>query len=286
VLGQGVSAPLEGDDERESARRLLLAAELPAALAASAIAVHYQPIIRLDRGGGTSAEALARWAHPRHGVISPSEFLPLAEEYGLGITLFHYVLTRALAQSREWKRAGLVCAVAVNVSPSTLVDASVVGLITDALKAADMSADTLSLEITEHAFADDLPELLDSLARLRALGVGLAIDDFGTGSSSLASLERLPIQAIKLDRVFAGQLGDDGANEAFVSLVIQLAHQLNLTVVAQGVETSEALVALRRHGCDAAQGDWVCGPSPAATVTRFLSGQGAPSEGSRGGHLL
>ena len=284
---RGSSAHLyESADEHGAARRLELAGELPAALGAAAIAVHYQPIVGLSEGGGTSVEALVRWAHPRHGVISPSEFVPLAEEYGLGLALFRYVLARALTQAREWKDAGLARAVAVNVSPRTLVETSLAPLVATALTAAGLGADSLVIEITEDAFAGFGPELLESLVGLRDLGVRLAIDDFGTGYSSLAYLTKLPVQIIKLDRTFIDGLGAAGSNDAIVALTVQLAHRLNLTVVAEGVETPEALDALKRLGCDAAQGYWVCRPAPGAEVTRFLAGESASRDGSRAGHLL
>jgi diguanylate cyclase len=276
----------EPADEQGAARRLQLAGELPAALGAGAIAVHYQPIVGLGEGGETSVEALVRWAHPRHGVISPSEFVPLAEEYGLGLALFRYVLARALTQARAWKDAGLACAVAVNISPRTLVETSLAAIVATALTAAGLGAESLILEITEDAFAGFGPELLESLLGLRALGVRLAIDDFGTGYSSLAYLTRLPVQIIKLDRIFSDGLGGTGFNDAIVALTVQLAHQLNLTVVAEGVETPDALDALRRQGCDAAQGYWVCRPAPGADVTRFLAEGSASRDGSRAGHLL
>jgi diguanylate cyclase (GGDEF)-like protein/PAS domain S-box-containing protein len=286
LRGGSSSHVYEPADEHGAARRLEIAGELPAALAAAAIAVHYQPIVRLGEAGGTSVEALVRWAHPRHGVISPSEFVPLAEEYGLGLALFRYVLARALTQAREWKDAGLACAVSVNVSPRTLVETSFAPLVATALTAAGLGAESLVLEITEDAFVGFGPELLESLVGLRDLGVQLAIDDFGTGYSSLAYLTRLPVQIIKLDRIFIDGLGASGSNDAIVALTVQLAHHLNLTVVAEGVETPEALDALRRHGCDAAQGYWVCRPAPGADVTRFLAGESASRDGSRAGHLL
>jgi EAL domain-containing protein (putative c-di-GMP-specific phosphodiesterase class I) len=154
-----------------------------------------------------------------------------------------------------------------------------------ALEASHLPAQQLQLEVTESLAAQDV-DVIAQLHALKALGLTLALDDFGTGYSSLAYLTKLPVQIIKLDRTFIDGLGAAGSNDAIVALTVQLAHRLNLTVVAEGVETPEALDALKRLGCDAAQGYWVCRPAPGAEVTRFLAGESASRDGSRAGHLL
>jgi EAL domain-containing protein (putative c-di-GMP-specific phosphodiesterase class I) len=175
---------------------------------------------------------------------------------------------------------------AVNVSGQQFVLKEFPLLVAGIIKETGIPAAMLELEITESVVMKDEEWAEQALAQLKALGVQLAIDDFGTGYSSLAYLTKLPVQIIKLDRTFIDGLGAAGSNDAIVALTVQLAHRLNLTVVAEGVETPEALDALKRLGCDAAQGYWVCRPAPGAEVTRFLAGESASRDGSRAGHLL
>ncbi|MCU1346791.1 MAG: Diguanylate cyclase protein [Acidimicrobiia bacterium] len=256
--------------DSEAARRLRLAGELPEALLNGQIEVHYQPTIALPSGRCHGLEALARWRHPDLGMIAPVEFVPLAEHYGLGPSLAHHVLTHALLQCQRWRASGLAEVVAVNVSPHTLLTPAFVNSVAAALHAARLPREALVLELTEDVFADESGELLDALHHLKALGVGLSIDDFGTGYSSLAYLRRLPVDTIKLDRSFTIGLGTDAANDAIVMFTVELAHRLGLSVVAEGVESPEALKALDGYRCDYAQGYHICRPGPAAAITAWL----------------
>jgi predicted signal transduction protein with EAL and GGDEF domain len=258
-------------DERGAARRLSLAGQLPAALASEQIEVHYQPTVELDTGRCNVLEALVRWRHPDYGLVPPAEFVPLAEQYGLGIPLVKRVMADALAQCAHWRAEDLARSVAVNVAPATLVDPRFISCVVKALAAANVPAEALVLELTENAFAGDLPAVRDALVQLGAIGIKVAIDDFGTGYSSLAHLERFPVHAVKLDRAFTVGLGSDSANDAIMSLTARLGRQLGLTVIAEGVETLSELEAAARHGCDVAQGFWICAPSPADTILTWLA---------------
>lgn len=262
-------------DDGKAARRLQVAGQLPEALATQQIEVHYQPVLRLAHGDVAVVEALARWHHAQLGDVTPGEFVPLAEQYGLGLALFRHVLGAALAQCAEWRSAGLARAVAVNVSPQTLVEPAFVAVVATAVTAAAVPADALVIEVTENAFDGRVPELGDALVRLRDLGVGLAIDDFGAGYSSLAYLKHLPVDKIKLDRDFAAGLGTDAGDLAVVALMVDVAHRLGREVICEGVETAAALAALRRIGCDGVQGYGICPPAPGATVTEWLVGRWA-----------
>ena len=268
--GRSVHRYAPGDDQG-ALRRLHLAGQLPAALRSSEIEVHFQPTVELAANRCVVLEALARWHHPEYGHISPSEFVPLAEQYGLGIPLVKRVTTDALAACSHWRAEGLARTVAVNVSPRTLVDPTFLGVVAAALADSGLPPDALAFELTENALAGSISDVRAGLARLDAIGVKVAIDDFGTGYSSLAYLRRLPVHAIKLDRAFADGLGAETANDAIVSLTANLGHRLGLVVIAEGVETAQQFEALRRHGCDVAQGYWICRPGPVGEITHWLT---------------
>ena len=260
-----------GGDDMGAARRLRLAGELPGAIGSSEIEVHYQPVMELVAGRCEHLEALVRWHHPQFGLVSPVEFVPLAEQYGLGFQLLRRVLSEALAQCAHWQARGLARSVAVNVSPRTLLDPGFLPCVATELTRAGLPAEALVLELTEDAFACEGPGVRDTLGELHDIGVRVAIDDFGTGYSSLACLKQLPVSTVKLDRSFIAGLGSDRSDEAIVSLAIEFCHQLGLAVIGEGVETAVHLEALRRLGCDAAQGYWICRPGPPSAVTGWLA---------------
>lgn len=259
-----------GDDDG-AARRLRLAGQIPAAIGSPQIEVHYQPTVRLADGSCSVLEALVRWRHPDDGLIPPAAFIPLAEQYGVGIPLLRRVLADSLTQCAHWRAEQLAESVAVNVSPHTLVDPSFLDCVGGALARAMLPAEALILELTENAFAEDVPAVLDTLKRLAVMGVRVAIDDFGTGYSSLSYLKRLPVHSIKLDRIFIAGIGTSRADDVIVSLTADLGRHLGLTVVAEGVETEEELETLRQLGCDVAQGFWICRPGPAGEITSWLA---------------
>ncbi len=261
----------ESTDDEGAARRVILAGQLPDALRSHQIEVHYQPTIQLADGRCEVLEALVRWRHPTDGLIYPVEFISLAEQYGVGIPLARRVLSDALTQCAHWRAEQLASAVAVNVSPRTLVDPSFLECVAGGLARSGVPGEALVLELTENAFADHTPALLDVLRQLGAIGVRIAIDDFGTGYSSLSYLKRLPVHAIKLDRSFTVGIGAGSDDDAIVKLTTDLGHQLGLEVIAEGIETAEGLDALRILGCDTAQGYWICRPGTAGDITNWLA---------------
>lgn len=263
----------EPADEASTTRRLELAARLPEALRESELKVEFQPILHVSSGQVARVEALVRWQHPRHGLIMPSEFVPLAEHHGLGSRLFHYVLAHALAQCARWRAEELADIVAVNVSAQTLTSDSFVSALKDALTAAEVPAQALMLELTEESFVKEGPVLKRSIQQVRELGIQVAIDDFGTGYSSLAYLKQLPADCVKLDGTFTSDLSRDSASDAIVGLAIDLAHRLGLTVVTEGVESAAALEALRNLGSDFAQGYLIGVPQDGAALTSALREQ-------------
>jgi diguanylate cyclase (GGDEF)-like protein/PAS domain S-box-containing protein len=259
----------QGDDQG-AARRLQLAGQLPGGIVSSQIEVQYQPIIGLELGGCEFLEALVRWHHPQFGMVPPTEFVPLAEQYGLGFQLLRRVLSEALAQCASWRDRDLARSVAVNVSPRSLLDPGFLACVATELARAGLPAEALVMELTEDAFACEGPGVRDILNELNDIGVRVAIDDFGTGYSSLAYLKQLPVSAVKLDQSFVAGLGSGGSDDAIVALVIEVCHQLGLSVIGEGAETAVQLEALRRHRCDAAQGYWVCRPASASSIISWL----------------
>jgi diguanylate cyclase (GGDEF)-like protein/PAS domain S-box-containing protein len=262
----------DAGDDLGVGRRLQLAGQLPAALRSSEIEVHYQPSIELSDGRCEVLEALVRWRHPQFGLVAPAEFVPLADQYGLGRELVRRVLADALAQCSRWRAQELARLVFVNVSPGDLGEPGFVGCVTTELARAGLPGDALALEVTEGVFAGQGSGAIEVLAELRDLGVRSAIDDFGTGYSSLSYLGQLPVCAIKLDQSFVASLGSGLNADAVVPLVVGVGHKLGLVVVAEGVETAEQLEAVRDHGCDVAQGYFLCRPGPADAITEWLLG--------------
>ena len=254
-------------------RRLELGEELRAVLAAGGLAVSFQPRVRLGDGRVTSVEALARWQHPQLGVVSPSVFIPLAEELGLIRQLGGQILNEACAQGRRWQDAGTPCRVAVNVSVEQLKHPGFVGEVRRALEHSALAPELLELEITESSAMDEVQENVKRLLTLRRMGVKLAVDDFGTAYSSLAYLRQLPLHALKIDQSFIHNLtGDRDDNSlAIVRMVVMLGHSLGLHVVAEGVETEAQRALLAGLGCDEAQGFLFAEPLSAAEFGEMLA---------------
>jgi len=253
-----------------SAQRLALIADLRQALADGALSLHYQPQVGLTTGRSRGVEALARWPHPRHGLISPALFIPLAEQSGLMAALTRWVLEAALRQARSWGQDGLDVTVAVNLCASDVQDLALPDMVAALLRAAAVPPDRLRLELTEGTLLRDPARGAAVLARLAALGVRSALDDFGTGYSSLAYLARLPVDELKIDQSFVRALEEGEAEAVIVASTIGLGHSLGLAVVAEGVETGATWERLARLGCDAAQGYYVSRPLPAAEMERWL----------------
>ena len=264
--GRGVQL-FDTELARQASTRLALERDLRAADLDRDLRVHYQPIYDVRTGAVVSAEALLRWQHPERGLVPPGDFIPIAEETGLVDTLGMWVLAAACRQQVAWAGYGL--AVAVNLSPRQLYDPGLARAIGEVLEATGARADRLVLEVTETALIDDRVAR-PALAALSALGVGLALDDFGTGYSSLTSLSRYPFDRVKVDRSFVAHIDDRLQDLAIVRNLVTLAHDLGMSVVAEGVETPDQLAALRDIGADSAQGFLLARPDTADTVSVLL----------------
>jgi diguanylate cyclase (GGDEF)-like protein/PAS domain S-box-containing protein len=250
-------------------RMLRTSGELRRGLDRGEIVPYFQPIVDLESGRTLGYEALARWLHPDRGLLSPAEFLPLAEESGLAIGLGATMLRDSLAQLAKWRLTSTAfadCTVSVNVGTRQLLDPEFPDVVTEALAEAGIDAESVWLEITETALLSDELSATSALRELRSLGLHLAVDDFGTGYSSLTYLRRFPVEAIKIDRSFVTGLGLEADDTTIVAAVVQLGHALGLSVVAEGVESPLQLGHLRDLGCDRAQGYLFGRPRPAALI--------------------
>jgi diguanylate cyclase len=247
--------------------RLRLVDDLRAALRDDALELHYQPQIELESGAVVAAEALLRWPHPRLGYVPPLDFLPLAEEAGLMRPLTAFVLDEALAQCARWRSAGHNLTISINVSATNLLDVDFVAFARERLHRHRVPADALILEITETTIISDLDHCGAVIDQLRELGCTVSIDDFGAGFTSLASLGKLAVGEVKLDRTFLTTLNRQPNSRALVEATINLAHALGLHVVAEGVEEAETLSTLTSLGCDLAQGYYIGRPAAASELT-------------------
>jgi EAL domain-containing protein (putative c-di-GMP-specific phosphodiesterase class I) len=234
---------------------LQLENDLRRALAQNQLELHYQPKIDVLSGTMKSVEALLRWRHPERGIIAPGEFIPLAEETGLILSIGRWVLREACRQAREWQLAGLpFLRVAVNLSPVQFRQQGFLGVIRAALEDHQLEPRFLEIEVTESTVMSHAEGSIEILEELSRMGVIVAIDDFGTGYSSMSYLRRFPIDKLKIDRSFIHHLVTNSDDASIVSAIISLAHSLRLKVVAEGVETPAQLEKLRALGCDQYQG--------------------------------
>lgn len=252
--------------------RLELERDLRLALERGEFFLEYQPKVSIATGETSEVEALVRWQHPTRGVVSPLDFIPVAEATGLIVPLGAWVLKDACMQARAWMDAGQPYRVAVNLSAQQVARTDVVALTRDTLAATGLPAQFLELEITESLLVADVERATRVLTELRALGVTIALDDFGTGYSSLSYLRNLPVDVVKIDRSFVRDLGANAAGDAVVNAVLAMAQGLSLQVVAEGVETASQLAYLRERGCGSAQGYLFARPlAPAALEQRRLA---------------
>jgi EAL domain-containing protein (putative c-di-GMP-specific phosphodiesterase class I) len=266
----GYEVYVPSEDESD-ATKLKLASELRQAPLRNELVMHYQPKADLRTGRIVGAEALMRWRHPRHGVMMPDRFIPLAERSGLIRSLTLFAARTALTQARTWREAGIELTVSVNLSTRDLIDVSLPDEIGELLEAARVPAHLLELEITESVIMADPMRARGVVARLREMGMKVAIDDFGLGYSSLGYLKRLPVNDLKIDKSFVSNMMEDQGDAVIVQSTIDLAHNLGLTVIAEGVESEETWRRLRTLGCDVAQG-WLIGrPLPAAGFATWLN---------------
>ncbi len=275
------------DSERDqhSTNRLGLLASLRRALEAGEMELHYQPKMGMGDQGLVGVEALLRWQHPTQGSIPPDEFIPLAETSGLMHRLTEYVIDRALAQASMWRRMGLDVAVAVNVSARDLHGTELSTTVSEGLARHRVPASHLILELTERTLMAEHSRVMDTLDALEGLDVAISLDDFGTGYSSMFMLKRLPVTEIKVDRSFVSKMADGIEDESIVRSIIDLAHSLGMSAVAEGVETEEVWQRLVALGCDSAQGWLISRPmAPEAATTWLL--ENAPRVGDRPLRLL
>jgi len=263
---------LEHDGSSRS--RLTMLGELRRAIENDELTLYYQPQLELRTGAIRGFEALLRWNHPVRGVIAPGEFLPLAEHTGLMRPLTRRVLELAARQTRDWRAVGVELPIAVNLSASNLHDAQLPNFVTGLLDAEGLPHDAFNFEITESTIMHDSVLAIEVVRELRRLGARISIDDFGTGYSSFAYLQQLSVDEIKVDMSFVLGMVDDPDDATIVRTTIALGHSLRLEVVAEGVETPEALVMLREMGCDLVQGYWLSRPIPGPEALEFLRRHG------------
>jgi diguanylate cyclase (GGDEF)-like protein len=254
-----------------SPERLGLMAELRDAIEQNQLLLHYQPKVEIKTNRIVGVEALVRWQHPRLGLIFPDKFIMAAEHTGLIDPLTHWVLTEALRYCLSECRQGIQLRVSVNLSARSLHDPRLLQMIDEALKATGAEPSQLMLEITESAIVLDPNRAEETLVALSHMGVELSIDDFGTGYTSLASIKRLPINEIKIDKSFITGMFSDKKDAMIVRSVIELGHNLGLTVVAEGVETKEVYDALAALSCDEIQGYFICKPQACDPLKIWLS---------------
>ena len=254
-----------------SPERLSLMAELREGLERHQLLLHFQPKVEIATGRIVGTEALVRWQHPRRGLLMPDKFIAVAEQTGLVAPLTRWVLTDALNHCQGARRDGIELRVSVNLSARSLHDPHLVEMVEDALKDTGAGPNQLTLEITESAIVLDPKRAEQALARLQRKGIRLSIDDFGTGYTSLASIKRLPVDEIKIDKSFvAGMLSDD-KDAMVVRSIVELGHNLGLRVVAEGVENLETLDALAVLGCDEAQGYYINQPQACEVLKEWFA---------------
>ncbi|WP_457149369.1 diguanylate cyclase domain-containing protein [Mycobacterium sp. URHB0021] len=262
VYHQAVDLPTNSGDRLVKALRT--------ALHTDQLICHYQPKISAADEQVHSVEALVRWNHPTRGLLLPDQFLPAAERAGLMRPVTTRVLDIALAQIRAWRDDGIALTLAVNLSTTNLLDLDLVGTITRLLRTHQIPVETLILEITESTLTTDSHRARNTVAALRQLGIRLSIDDYGTGWSSLARLQDLSVDELKLDRVFVARLANDPRSIAIVRSTVALAHSLGADLVAEGVEDVDTLNALRMYGCNITQGHVHSPPLPADVLKEWL----------------
>jgi len=255
--------------DRHSPERLALMGDFRHAISRDQLRVHYQPKLNLKTNQVSGVEALVRWQHPELGLIMPDRFIPMAEQTGAVRPLTLWMLERALQQCLEWRRQGVELVAAVNLSPRNLQDPELPERVRSLLNLLGAPAQMLELEITESVIMSDPLRSLQVLTRLNKMGLRLAVDDFGTGYSSFSYLRKLPVHEIKIDKSFIDDMIQQH-DEVIVQSTIDLAHNLGLTVVAEGVQDKETLDRLRELGCDTAQGDYLSAPLDAPSVLPWL----------------
>jgi diguanylate cyclase len=251
--------------------RVQLESDLHEALALEQFELYYQPKVDTQTGAARSAEALIRWVHPKRGVVSPAEFIPLAEECGLIVAIGGWVIREACRQAKVWQNDGMpALRISVNLSASQFRETNLVENIRRALDDEGLKAQYLEVELTESAVMSDPEQSIAILEQLSAMGVLVSVDDFGTGYSSMSYLRRFPIDKLKIDRVFISEIVSRPQDASIVRAIVSLAHSLGLKVVAEGVETAAQLHFVKAAGCDEYQGYLFSRPLPAAAFEKLI----------------
>jgi len=271
-LGRNCISMFSGTMSIRSLERFDIEESLRVAIDNGDLELHYQPKVALGNGRITGVEALLRWNHPDRGHVSPSKFVPIAEESGLIGKLSDWVLHAACEQLQAWRDTSLSrVPVAINLSAKQFYSKQLGAELLRALSSRSLDIDKLQLELTEGTLMQDVDETVDTMNQLRELGFSIAVDDFGTGYSSLSYLNRFPIDSLKIDRSFVAEIGATDGNHSICRAIVALAHGLGLAVIAEGVESEEQVRYLRELGCEEAQGYYFAKPMSGADVTAFLA---------------
>jgi len=265
--GRGTYRFFEADMDARLQERRLLERDLREALAVGQFELHYQPLVGCSSDDVLGFEALVRWRHPERGLVSPVEFVPLAEECGLIVQLGEWVMRTACAEAARWQNGQTI---AVNLSPVQFRHADLARQILTILKQTGLPPERLELEITEGVLIEDTARTLETLSRLKEAGISVSLDDFGTGYSSLSYLQRFPFDKIKIDRSFIWEMERNADSMAIVRSVIALGRSLRIKVIAEGVETPEQLALLQTENCDQVQGFLLGRPRPAQDLGNLV----------------
>lgn len=248
-----------------------LSTELRTALEKDQLELYYQPLLDIRKNKIVAAEALLRWIHPKHGLIPPQEFIPLAEDTGLILPIGEWVLRKACLEVKKWHNAGFTnLSVAVNLSSQQFKNKNIISLVQDILKDSQLDSKHLDLELTESIIMENTQVFLNAMKELKEIGVGLVIDDFGTGYSSLSYLKMFPVDKIKIDKSFIDGIPENANDEAIVRAILAMAKQLKLQVVAEGIERKGQLNFLKHHACREGQGFLFSRPIPAKEFMQLL----------------
>jgi predicted signal transduction protein with EAL and GGDEF domain len=264
--------------DKHNPKRLTLMGELRQAIVNGDLVLHYQPKINTIDSSTSGVEALVRWQHEEYGLIPPADFISLAERTGLIKQIFLWVVRTALTQAEQWHKDQIKISIAVNLSPSTLLDIDLPDIITGLLASSNVPACYLTFEITEGSLIKDPVRALENLVRLAKMGINISIDDYGTGYSSLAYLKKMPITELKIDQSFVQDMLKNENDAVIVRSTIDLAHNMGIKVVAEGVEEKETAAQLKLLGCDMIQGFYYSKPLSGKELGDWMISR--PLEGS------
>ncbi|MFH1217195.1 MAG: EAL domain-containing protein [Pseudomonadota bacterium] len=258
------------DLDKHSPHRLTLMGELRQGIENNELLLHYQPKINTLTNTVSEVEVLVRWQHPQHGFMPPDDFIPMAERTGLIKPLSMWVLRNAVNQAVAWQDSGLHLGIAINLSPSTLLDTELPDIITGVIASSSIRAEMITLEVTEGSIIKDPTRAMEILNRLADMGIHISIDDFGTGYSSLAYLKKMPASEVKIDKSFVMDMLHNENDAAIVKATIDLAHNLGMQVVAEGVENRETADRLKALGCDLLQGYYFSKPIASSALAEWI----------------